>query len=214
MDTKINHKLGEYLSTYDLINKYNIKSIHQVPKLKKIVIDFNLEDFLSACDLQGKEQTDSNVQIQASSVFYILTGLMSYINFNKSFISLKKSKTSENNYSLKVLISKKEELNSFLVLFFIENWSKLLLEDFTFFRKKKSTVTQLSFYNNRFIFSTIVPGNCFFEIENFLNKSFVGLNSKNLKFKLNFLFENEAKLKISNNLIKNLPYFWISGRVV
>ena len=30
----------KYLSNCDLINKYNLKNIHNVPRLKKIVLDF------------------------------------------------------------------------------------------------------------------------------------------------------------------------------
>ena len=46
------------------------------------------------------------------------------------------------------------------------------------------------------------------------NQSESGGNSKNLKFRLNLSFENFSLLKNRNNIILNLPFFWISGRVV
>ena len=128
-----------YLSNCDLINKYNFKNVHEIPELKKIVLELNLEDFLLSCDLSQKEQTDSNIQIRAYIIIYILMGLMPFINFNKSSSSSLKVKSLENNYSLKIILSNKKEINSFLTSLFIENWSKLLLEDFLLFKNTKNS---------------------------------------------------------------------------
>lgn len=212
LNIKLDVTSSTYLSNCDLINKYNFKSVYNTPKLKKIILDFNLLDFINATDLYNKEQTDSKIQIKASVIFYILNEVISYINFNKSLNSLKKLKISENNYSLKISIGEVSEINSFLFLFFIENWSKLMLEDFILFKKKNETFQKdFNLRNNKFVFSSIVPSSCFFELDTFLNKNIIGLNPKNFNIKVNFLFENPSKLKNSPLLIKNLPYFWISG---
>lgn len=208
--SKINNSLNNYLSICDLINKYNFKSVYNAPKVEKIVIDFNIFDFLAASDFKDKEQTDSNVQVQAAALLYILTGFISYINFNKSLSSIKKLKISENNFSLKVSISNSKEIETFLFTFFIENWSKLLAEDFLFFKNlQKNPLKNAS--AKSFVFSNIVPASCFFELESFLTKTITGVNPKNLNFKINFLFKTPINFKNSQNLIKNLPYFWISG---
>ena len=34
-----------YLSNCDLINKYNLTSVHHIPKLDKINLELNLKDF-------------------------------------------------------------------------------------------------------------------------------------------------------------------------
>jgi hypothetical protein len=61
----LNTVSNNYLSNCDLINKYNLKNIHHIPRLKKIVLDFNLFDFLNSSDFNLKEQTDSNSQIKS-----------------------------------------------------------------------------------------------------------------------------------------------------
>jgi len=210
----LNTVSNNYLSNCDLINKYNFKNIHRIPRLKKIVLDFNLFDFLNSSDFNLKEQTDSNSQIKSFIIFYILTEFISYINFNKSLSSIKKLKLSENNFSLKVIINNIKEIDLFLFSMFIENWSKLVVDDFVLFKKRNTLLNKSSIISNKqFIFSTVVPSSCFFELESFLNKndSGINLNAKNFNIKLNFIFENTVNLKNSQNFIKNLPYFWISG---
>ena len=209
----LNTKYNNYLSNCDLINKYNLKSVYNTPKLDKIILDFNLVDFLNAIDSSSvKEQTDSNTQIKAFIVFYILTEYTSYINFNKSLTAIKKLKISENNYSLKISINNLKELNFFLFSFFVENWSKLLLEDYLLFKKQDSlAILEKNHLNKNFVYSTVVPSNCFFTLDNYFNKTNSGINSKNLNIKINFVFKNLPKIKNFQKLIKNLPYFWISG---
>ena len=209
----LNTKYNNYLSNCDLINKYNLKSVYNTPKLDKIILDFNLVDFLNAIDSSSaKEQTDSNIQIKAFIVFYILTEYASYINFNKSLTAIKKLKISENNYSLKISINSFKELDFFLFSFFVENWSKLLLEDYLLFKKQDSlAILEKNPLNKNFVYSTIVPSNCFFTLDNYFNKTNSGINSKNLNIKINFVFKKTPKIKNLQKLIKNLPYFWISG---
>lgn len=209
LDTKLNFFSNDYLSKCDLLNKYNLKSTHEIPKLKKIVLDFNLADLIGASENKDKEQTDSNIQIKASSIFYVLTGLVAYINFNKSLSSIKKLKISENNYSIKISTTNFNEINHFLLSFFVENWTKLLIEDFVLQRKKKE-LSKIDSEKN-IVLSALVPAEVFFELEVFLNKIVTGINSKNFNIKINFLFDNPNELKNSQTLIKNLPYFWISG---
>ena len=88
LSSKINNSLSNYLSICDLTNKYNFKSVYDAPKVEKIVIDFNIFDFLAASDFKDKEQTDSNVQVQAAVLLYVLTGFISYINFILDFLSI------------------------------------------------------------------------------------------------------------------------------
>ena len=101
----------------------------------------------------------------------------------------------------------KKKLIIFYFLYFVENWQKLSLEDFKLFKnervKRKAEKT--------FVLNTLLPADCFFDISEFLSKSLTGVNSKNLKFRLNFSFNSSINVKDRNKLIKNLPFFWISG---
>ena len=43
-----------YLSNCDLINKYNLTSVHHIPKLDRINLELNLKDFLEFMKFQVK----------------------------------------------------------------------------------------------------------------------------------------------------------------
>jgi len=196
-----------YISNCDLINKYNVKSVHQIPKLDKIVLELDMKDLLNSYEISSKDQTDSVAQVKAFLILYIFIGLFPYIKASKAVSSSGRLKTTNLQYSLKVVLRRKEEINNFLFSLFVENWQKLSLEDFKLFKnervKRKAEKT--------FVLNTLLPADCFFDISEFLSKSLTGVNSKNLKFRLNFSFNSSINVKDRNKLIKNLPFFWISG---
>ena len=130
-----------------------------------------------------------------------------YIKASKAVSSSGRLKTTNLQYSLKVVLRRKEEINNFLFSLFVENWQKLSLEDFKLFKNERVK----SKAEKTFVLNTLLPADCFFYISEFLSKSLTGVNSKNLKFRLNFSFNSSINVKDRNKLIKNLPFFWISG---
>jgi hypothetical protein len=198
-NNKKNYQFNCYLLKCDLINKYNIKSIKSIPTLKKIVLDFSFKEFLNNSSLLKQTDNSAKLQIRFYLIFYMLSGLLPFIYFNKF------SKNSENFFSLKIEISKQSEMYMFLLFLFIENWTKLIIEKENFSLFKKSTQNKL--YQKSFILNTNIPLQLFFEKENDLNKILPKINYKNLNVKLNFFFDLE-KLKMSNTFIKNFPFFW------
>ncbi len=196
-----------YISNCDLINKYNVKSVHQIPKLDKIVLELDMKDLLNSYEISSKDQTDSVAQVKAFLILYIFIGLFPYIKASKAVSSSGRLKTTNLQYSLKVVLRRKEEINNFLFSLFVENWQKLSLEDFKLFKNERVK----SKAEKTFVLNTLLPADCFFDISEFLSKSLTGVNSKNLKFRLNFSFNSSINVKDLNKLIKNLPFFWISG---
>ena len=93
---------------------------------------------------------------------------------------------------------------------FNENWSKLKVDNFSLFLEKNTLLNKK--ISSNFVFNTIIPGNSFFEVEDFWGSSdsIFSLNLKNMKFNINFLIKN-AKAKNKKNVLKNLQLFWISG---
>jgi len=196
-----------YISNCDLINKYNVKSVHQIPKLDKIVLELDMKDLLNSYEISSKDQTDSVAQVKAFLILYIFIGLFPYIKASKAVSSSGRLKTTNLQYSLKVVLRRKEEINNFLFSLFVENWQKLSLEDFKLFKNERVK----SKAEKTFVLNTLLPADCFFDISEFLSKSLTGVNSKNLKFRLNFSFNSSINVTDRNKLIKNLPFFWISG---
>ena len=202
----VNQKFKSYLSNCDLINKYNFKSVHNIPRVKKLSLELNLKEFLVASDISEKNQKHVFSQTNIYLLFYIILGFIPQINYNKNLnIKIKSSKTLEGSYSVKLTFSTQQEIDHILYSIFIDSLSKLELDGFKFFDTKKinnKTTTLKSF-----LFSTLIPGNSFYEIESYFKER---LNLKNLKFKLNLLISNPVSNN-NNNIIKNLPFFWISG---
>ena len=196
-----------YISNCDLINKYNVKSVHQIPKLDKIVLELDMKDLLNSYEISSKDQTDSVAQVKAFLILYIFIGLFPYIKASKAVSSSGRLKTTNLQYSLKVVLRRKEEINNFLFSLFVENWQKLSLEDFKLFKNERVK----SKAEKTFVLNSLLPADCFFDISEFLSKSLTGVNSKNLKFRLNFSFNSSIDVKDRNKLVKNLPFFWISG---
>jgi hypothetical protein len=201
-----------YLSKCDLINKYNIKTAYKIPKIDSIVLEFPFDELIKACASSEKEQTNSTFQLKGATLFYVFTNLLPYINYNKSKISLKKENNQEIGYSLKIIIKSKEAISSFLYTLFVENWSKLVVEDFTLFKKidSKDLVVK-SKLQKKIVIRTSLIGNSFFEIESFLNQYLPKINPKNLSLKSNFIVLNSIKALDSTKLVKNLSPFWVNN---
>jgi hypothetical protein len=155
-----------YISNCDLINKYNVKSVHQIPKLDKIVLELDMKDLLNSYEISSKDQTDSVAQVKAFLILYIFIGLFPYIKASKAVSSSGRLKTTNLQYSLKVVLRRKEEINNFLFSLFVENWQKLSLEDFKLFKNERVK----SKAEKTFVLNTLSPADCFFDISEFYQK--------------------------------------------
>ncbi len=202
----INQKFVSYLSNCDLINKYNFKNSNHIPRVKKVSLELNLKDFLSSSDISEKNQKHVLSQTKAYLLLYLALGFIPQINYNKNIMLKQKVlRGSEPNYSLKLTFSTQKELNSIFNSIFIDNFAKFQLDGFDFFYKTKvnKKVKNLKY----FLFNTSLPGNFLSEVETFFKE---GVNFKNFKFKFKVLLSNPIA-ENNKNIIKNLPFFWISG---
>ena len=201
-----------YLSKCDLINKYNIKTAYKIPKIDSIVLEFPFDELVKASTFSEKEQTNSTFQLKGAILFYIFTNLVPYINYNKSKFLIKKETNQEFGYSLKIIIKSKESISSFIYMLFVENWSKLVIEDFSLFKKLDSkNLVVKSETQKKIVIRTSLIGNSFFEIESFLNQYLPKINPKNLSLKSNFIVSNSIKAVNSTKLVKNLSPFWVNS---
>ena len=210
-NTKNDKKSNLYLSKCDLINKYNVKTSYKIPKIDRIVLEFPFENFMKACTFSEKDQANPTFQLKGALIFYIFANLMPYINYNKSRLSLKKKLNSEKGYSLKIIIKNKEDITSLLSTLFVENWSKLISEDFSLSKKLNSKNLDNRNKNEKIsIIKATVPGSSFLEIDTFLDKYLLKINSRNISLIFNFIVSNPIKVQNSNKLIRNVAPFWIN----
>jgi len=209
MTNKNNFITHNYLSDYDLISKFNLKSLHQKPVVKNIVIEFPIKNFIKACDLKNISEKDSDIQLKAFLLFYTFTSSIPFINSNKIKIIKNKNieKDNETNYSIKTILSSNESIYNFLISLFIENATNLIKEDIHL-----DTFIAKGAYFNRINYKITLPVSSYYELFNILAVSFPELNPKEFFFHTNFKIESTG-VNITNNksFIKNLPLFWING---
>jgi len=197
-----------YLSKYDLINKYSLTTIYNSPKIDSITLEFSLTNLLKAYDFNKLSVNDKEIQIKAFLFFYLFNGSFPFLNSKKASTIKTSEKSQELNLALKIKISNQNLINQFLFLFFIENWNRFLKEDMNLFNN------QIINNNSKVLnFNIKCPGSVFFEMDHFLNTTLININSKEFFISLNFLIKNSKQLTSinTNNLIKNLPLFWING---
>lgn len=203
-----NSKFNSYLSVCDLTSKYNLKNTGETPKLSKIILEFSSADILFACENANRKELDSELQLKAFFLLYVLECRKPFVNLNK----IKIAKDSGMNYSVKVILSSQEEFDSFLTTLFVENWSLLLAEDFSLTKGSETMYNRYIKKNRKFILNTQIPGSAFFELETFLSKNTFGLSSKSLSLKVSFAFVNKTRYteQMCIDLVKNLPLFWVA----
>jgi len=203
-----NSSQTNYLSKYDLINKYSLTTIYNSPKIDSITLEFSLTNLLKAYDFNKLSVNDKEIQIKAFLFFYLFNGSFPFLNSKKASTIKTSEKSQELNLALKIKISNQNLINQFLFLFFIENWNRFLKEDMNLFNN------QIINNNSKVLnFNIKCPGSVFFEMDHFLNTTLININSKEFFISLNFLIKNSKQLTSinTNNLIKNLPLFWING---
>lgn len=206
-NNKFNSVFNDYSLSCDLLNKYNLINIHTRPSLKKIVFHFPLKSFLVNLD---NSENNLNTQIKSFLMFYTLFSLSSYVNFQKIKVSRGyiKGKDAEGSYSLKVVLTNKNDIDFFLISLFIENFDKLQKENVLL--TKKNLISNISQQKN-ICYNITVPGKIFLEVEEFFEKVVKGNNLKDFNINISFLYSNKTKLLNENKMMKNLSFFWING---
>lgn len=200
---KFNYIVSDYLVNYDLIQKYNLKNIYQRPKIKKIVLHFLVKDLLASTNFAKK--VTNNIQIKAFFIFYSLFALNSYINIVKPSFNKIVQKNADNQYSLKIILSSREDINNFLLMLFIENYNQFAKENLGILKKENQK--DLNFIKNQFCYNFSIPGNFFFDLNDFFKQNTKDTNLKDLNIKSSIVFDEVNKTKNINQLIKNISFF-------
>jgi len=200
---------NSYLSNLDLINKYNLQSVHLVPNLQNISITLSLNNVINACDVKNLITKDYEIQIKSFLLFYITFLIVPFLKNNKIKLVKTSEKNLQMNYILKVSLISPTDINEFLFLLFIENWPQLIIEETTLF--KKSSLGHLK--SNFLTFRTQLYLNNLLSFQSLFSFLFNNINLKEVPLQLSFKIRTNKSLNIADKFIflKNLPLFWISG---
>ncbi len=109
---KNNFIKSNYLLSCDSINKYNLSSVYNTPKISNIVLEFPLKSIIKAFETKATED-DSLIQIKAFLFLYLFFNNIPFINSNKLKVLKKSDKDNESFFALKMIISENNDINNF-----------------------------------------------------------------------------------------------------
>ena len=201
---RTDHSYNSYLSTLDLINKYNISEKRKTPSLNQILLILPLNDFMNKFIDRNLSEFDSEVQIKSIVFLYLLTFNIPFIRFKK----LNFTKTKDNCFSLKISLTDTFSKDQFLTRLFIER-KNFSISDF---KTIKGRNLELLPVQKKFTLSSFISIKTFFELENLFNRIFLGSNSNDFLIKIHFIFHSSSEKAINyKNFVKNYPLFWVNN---
>jgi hypothetical protein len=204
---KKNYKISSanYLLSCDFINKYNLVSVYKQPEIKKINFQIYLKDFLAASDFLNKKDINSNIQLKSIMFFYILLSSFPAIQFQNIKAGKNTKVRNEGDFILKMNITNKNQINSFLSNLFIENNS--FFENLSI-NSSKNKLDKISELDNEILSYNIkMPGNIFFDVNDFFYTKTQDINLGKILIDTNFIYSKVPKKINLSNLIKNTYFF-------
>lgn len=197
---------NSYLSKYDLINKYTLKNINNLVKIRKLKINLPVSSFLNTTDTP-KLSIDLETQVKAYTFFYLLTSAKPLLNAKlKVLKSAEKNK--ELNYFLSFAFSKDSDIQLFLFNIFIENWNKLQIDGIKTLSSNKVKILK----STKNIFTISIPLHLLHFTESILEAIAPNIDTKEVLLDITFVIETPSQLALYNKalLLKNLPILWIN----
>lgn len=218
---------NDYLSNCDLINKYNCINTNTIPRIKSIVLELPLFQFINLLNISSNSKSMiMKTYLKAYFVFYILFCIKPSINY-KSIKNLSK------NYSLKLKLSSMNQINNFCYTFFMHFISNFFFNFFLNFNdlnikntkdiNLKQNITykdlnreddynidnRIKLRSSNLNFNLKVPIFCFHLLNLYTDFFFESISSKELFFHVNFIINTFGITDSNTNLLKNLPNFWM-----
>ena len=173
-----------------------------------VIIEFSLTKFLNNFTQTHKTEFNSEIQIKSILILYLLIFNIPFINYKKLKLEIKKNfKVDKRHFVLKATLNDKILTNEFLIKMFFEEKGNIVFD--------LETLKNRKFKNSKnFIYTTHLTIQNFTEIDILFNRILNNINSNELFFKINFSFFCGNIKTDFKKIIRNLPFFWINGRVV
>ena len=187
---------NNYISALDLLNKYNLKTVYNLPNLSSLKIELNLNTLQQ--DLNVINTDEFKIKL---FLFLYLFNSMPFVSIEKANIKKqKKLKENDLNFLLFLKLKNKKSLECFLFFIFSESWDTLLKDNISF------SFVGNSVNQNNFFFNVNVQVSALKCFDNILsNKDTFDFSTKDLNLKLNFFIRTPLLLRSKKLLLYNLP---------
>lgn len=196
---------NNYLSSCDIINKYNLSNVNNIPYLSLIVVELKVGYFSqSPRNLSSTADDELSNQFPYFWALYVITSLEPQLKFSLLQAASKKI-SGVSCLSIKIAIQKKMDKESLLRLLFIENLKKLIKEDVNVLGLLKNTdfTDMQTDIKNKKSLKVKFPGHCLFNLKS--------IPLTDLEVELTFIFKNLKNDLNFRTSVKNLSNFWIHG---
>lgn len=194
---------------YDLVNKYLIKTVHQIPKIKTINVQVNINEVLELNKNSFITIKEKPYKIKTFLLlfFYFLQKPSYKIQkFQKITSSNKKVKVKKN--ILEIISINKSLFNTLILSLFIENNCLKTANNINSFQK---FLVLPSKFENSINFKFLVSSQFFENIKSLGFLIFKNSTFKQLNFNLLVQLYNPNKISNIKSLLYNMPFFWING---
>lgn len=191
----------------DLIYKYNIEDVNNMPFLSSITIDMPIVNFQLAIGRKNLNFDVNSIQKKAFILSFFFSQYKCYIKKNtyKSLIEKKQI----TNFSLSLNLNKSKDIFYFLMELFIENQLSLKKENILIFNTKKTSPYPLVNLDKNCLIKMTLPISIYSQLYLLLIYMFEEINLKDLFFSLTLKFFKPKTLGLQNNIsfCKNITFF-------
>ena len=177
--TKSILKSSNYYSKLDFLNKYHLNSVFEKPSIKKIAICFSLNQLTNSFSTNEKLTS-----VDALYLFYSNFSIFSLMTF--TLISNKKDKVEQFDFNIKIILTKKSDID-----FFLYNCVRTtkLKQSFNFI--KKTTLASKVSVNLKLLTSSVFYSNT------------LDFDREHL-FRVNLVLKNVSSFKDFKLILQNL----------
>jgi hypothetical protein len=171
----------DYLTILDFLNKSNTNSVRATGRLNKVILSFPIKKLITN---KSVASTGQNLQIKSILCFYLFLGCLPSISFYKSREKIVRDKLNTGEYSIKILLTKKWNLFSFLTSNLVDNFYRFERNDINWSR-------DICYDQKKGLKGTVtlnIPGLVFYELENIFRFVLTEFSAKDFLFHCNFCF--------------------------
>lgn len=181
---------SKYLLSCDNINKYNLKSVYNEPKVTKLKFHFFLKNFLAASDFLNKTDINNNIQLKAVLFFYLIYGVFPNVVFQNVKSGKNSKKRNDGDFILKLSLTNKNKIEPFL--------DKLFIDRAIIFNKiskilSKSNLTLDKNQGKNISYNLKIPGKFFFDVNEFFITKIQDINLRQFKLESSLVYSNIPK---------------------
>jgi len=178
---KLNLSLNNQLLNIDILQKYTLKDINKIPKIKQVTLSVDLNNIV----IPSLNNTSEEFIYQYSTfVLYIFGCLVPHISLTKNNSLINNQK----NFNLKIVVNNKTDIENLLYNIFFN-----LLE-------KEENVKNIKFIQGE--------SNCNFYAP-VLTSLYISNLDDTLQLLMNISFKFNNNTMKKNFIFKKYPYFWI-----